>query len=140
MKISDPLAYSYHEQTDKWNIGDAAADYLYTGGNAVDFALPGTLKVICDYSKWKQLVEEDAANAQLYFPLYIGKEYLQYGDRSAVLNFVSIDTNTTDAWEILQEIRKDDTIVACLWSTNPHAMASVRKYIVELTNQDIAAR
>ena len=131
------VGYSYDEQTDKWNIGDAAADYLYTGNNAVDFALPGTLKVICDYSKWKQLVEETPANAQLNFPLFIGREYLKYGDRSAVLNFVSIDTNTEDAWEILQEIRKDDSIVLCLWSTHPHAMASVRKYIVELSNQDI---
>ena len=106
------MAIAIDEQTDKWNIGDAAADYIYTGNNAVDFALPGTLKVICDYSKWKQLVDEDPANAQIYFRFYIGKEYLQYGDRSAVLNFVSIDINTTDAWEILQEIRKDDTMVA----------------------------
>ena len=44
------IGYTYDTITDKWNIGDAAADYLYTGNKAVDFALPGTLKVICDYS------------------------------------------------------------------------------------------
>lgn len=39
------IGYSYDELTDKWNISDAAADYIYTGEKTIDFALPGTLKV-----------------------------------------------------------------------------------------------
>ncbi|WP_315819766.1 flavodoxin-dependent (E)-4-hydroxy-3-methylbut-2-enyl-diphosphate synthase [Paraflavitalea speifideaquila] len=38
--------YTYDEATDKWNISDAAADYIFTGNKLIDFALPGTLKVI----------------------------------------------------------------------------------------------
>ena len=40
------IGYTYDEATDKWNISDAAADYIFTGHQLLDFALPGTLKVI----------------------------------------------------------------------------------------------
>jgi (E)-4-hydroxy-3-methylbut-2-enyl-diphosphate synthase len=43
------IGYTYNEATDKWTIGDAAADFIYTGKRVIPFALPGTLKVICDY-------------------------------------------------------------------------------------------
>ena len=40
------VGYAYDESTDKWNISDAAADYIFTGNQLLDFELPGTLKVI----------------------------------------------------------------------------------------------
>ena len=43
----ESIGYKYDAATDKWNIGDAAADYIFTGHQTIDFALPGTLKVIC---------------------------------------------------------------------------------------------
>ena len=126
------IGYNYNEATDKWNIGDAAADYVYTGNKKIDFALPGTLKVICDYETWLH-----TGDKQKYFPLYNGAAYLKYSQRSAILNFISVDTNSNDAAEILQQIRKDDTVILCVWSSHPHAMPSVRRYIMELMNQDI---
>src|SRR6476469_9193814 len=33
------IGYTYDEATDKWNIGDAAADFIYTGSKPVSFAL-----------------------------------------------------------------------------------------------------
>ena len=47
------IGYQYDELTDKWKIGDAAADYIYTGNKIPDFDLPGTCKVICNYETWK---------------------------------------------------------------------------------------
>jgi (E)-4-hydroxy-3-methylbut-2-enyl-diphosphate synthase len=38
------VGYTYDAATDKWNISDAAADYIFTGHNLLDFELPGTLK------------------------------------------------------------------------------------------------
>src|SRR5690606_36788101 len=38
------IGYTYNEETDKWNINDAAADYIFTGNQTLDFSLPGTLK------------------------------------------------------------------------------------------------
>ena len=126
------VGYTYQEATDKWNISDGAADYLYTGKKQPAFALPGTLKIICDYDTW--LSAEDKTNC---FPLYQGASYLLHNQRSGVLNFVSVDTNSTDAAAVLQQIRKDDAVVLCLWSSHPHSMPSVRRYITELMNQHI---
>ncbi|MEJ7587106.1 MAG: (E)-4-hydroxy-3-methylbut-2-enyl-diphosphate synthase [Ferruginibacter sp.] len=38
--------YTYDSAIDKWAIGDMAADYIFTGHQVLDFALPGTVKVI----------------------------------------------------------------------------------------------
>jgi len=126
------VGYSYDPQLDKWNIGDAAADYLYSGSKEVGFALPGTLKVICDHAAWLQMADQ-----QKYFPLYQGKEYLQKGDHSSLLNFVALDTASAVANEVLQQIRKDETVVLCLYSSHPQAMLSVRRFIMELMNEEI---
>jgi len=126
------IGYTYNEATDKWNIGDAAADYIYTGTKKPGFALPGTLKIICDYETW--LTAEDKTK---YFPLYNGASYLLHNERSGIMNFVSVDASSADASEILQKIRKDDTVVLCIWSSHAHTMPSVRRYIMELMNQNI---
>src|SRR6202012_1750930 len=41
------IGYSYNSVSDKWNIGDAAADYPYRAKKTIDFDLPGTLKPVC---------------------------------------------------------------------------------------------
>ena len=46
------IGYTYDEATDKWTIGDAAADYIFTGHQLLDFALPGTFKVIVYPAAW----------------------------------------------------------------------------------------
>lgn len=46
------VGYRYDATTDKWNISDGAADYIFTGDGLPGFALPGTLGVICDYRTW----------------------------------------------------------------------------------------
>ena len=51
------IGYQYDEITDKWNIGDAAADYIYTGENT-DFDLPGTCRVIINYELEKSKEEK----------------------------------------------------------------------------------
>jgi (E)-4-hydroxy-3-methylbut-2-enyl-diphosphate synthase len=129
-----PVGYRYDTANDKWNINDAAADFLYTGDKITDFPLPGTLKLICDHETWLQA---DEAVKQLSFPLYQGTAYLKHAERSGVLNFLSIDAGGQAATEILQQIRKDDTVVLCLWSSHPLAMPSIRRFIMELINQDI---
>ena len=46
------LGYNYSVPLDKWNISDAAADYVYIGSKNIRFELPGTVAVICDYANW----------------------------------------------------------------------------------------
>ncbi len=135
------VGYSYDSATDKWNIGDAAADYLYTADKLLDFALPGTLKVICNYKTWLK-----ANDKSKYFPLYTVEEYLSDITKSQEANFISVDANskqlsfnneTEDVIKFLNAIQKDATAVLCLWSSHKLSMASVRQFVVELLYRKI---
>ena len=44
--------YVYSVALDKWNIQDAAADYLYVGDQKIDFELPGTLRILLNEAQW----------------------------------------------------------------------------------------
>ena len=127
------IGYSYNEATDKWNIGDGAADYIYTGNKKIDFGLPGTLKILCDYKTWLH-----ATDKEKYFPLFRHHEFLSENERSAMLNFISADTNDEkSSKELLQAIRDNDDVVLCLWSSAINAMQSLRNYISQLMNEGI---
>jgi (E)-4-hydroxy-3-methylbut-2-enyl-diphosphate synthase len=126
------IGYTYDEPTDKWTIHDGAADYIYTGDRTISFALPGTLKVICDYEIWKQVPDKEK-----YYPFFLNTDYLKHSDRSPLMNFISIDANSPQAAELIEGIKNDKTAVPCVWSTHPHAMASSRRFVMELMNQGI---
>ncbi|MBW0177288.1 (E)-4-hydroxy-3-methylbut-2-enyl-diphosphate synthase [Sediminibacterium sp.] len=129
------VGYSYDAVTDKWNISDTAADYIFTGDQLLDFALPGTLKVIVYPQIWKQ-----AKDQEKYCPIDDINGYLNNPDRSKTLNFVMIDCyndGTIPPAAQLQELAADKTVVLCLSSTNDHAMPSVRRMFVELQEQKI---
>jgi len=126
------IGYTYDSLTDKWNISDGAADYLYSADKLPDFDLPGSLKVICNYPLW--LLSGDKNK---YFPLYQGNEYLQSAEHSAKLNFIAVDANSEDAHGILEAIRDDGSVVLCTWSSGDNAMQGVRRFIVELMNRNL---
>ena len=126
------VGYSYDAASDKWNISDAAADYLYTGRRTPDFDLPGTLRVICDHKVWLQTDREQ------YFPLYQGKEYLEAEERSNSINFFSVDMSDAGVSDLLEAIRTDKTVVLCCWSSHLLPMLSVRRGVIELMNRGIA--
>ena len=127
------IGYQYDELTDKWNISDAAADYIYTGDKFIDFPLPGTLKVFCNYQTWLTL-----PNKQSAYPLQPANEYLQANERSAELNFVAIDCNDTELTPVLlQAIRDVDNVVLCAWSSHKYSMPSVRRFMMALMEQHI---
>lgn len=126
------IGYTYDSLTDKWNISDGAADYLYSADKLPDFDLPGSLKVICNYPLW--LLSGDKNK---YFPLYQGNEYLQSAEHSAKLNFIAVDANSEDAHRILEAIRDDGSVVLCTLSSGDNAMQGVRRFIVELMNRNL---
>ncbi|MBS1565279.1 MAG: flavodoxin-dependent (E)-4-hydroxy-3-methylbut-2-enyl-diphosphate synthase, partial [Bacteroidetes bacterium] len=95
-----------------------------------EYALPGTLKVICDYSTWLT-----APDKQKYFPLFQGAEYIQHTQHSDTLNFVSIDAAASDARELAAKTAQDATAILCIWSSHPHSMPSVRRLVMDLVQQ-----
>lgn len=125
------IGYTYNEATDKWSIGDAAADYIYTADKIIDFALPGTLKVLCNYKTWLT-----APDKEKYFPVFQEEEYTGAEKKSAVINFVAIDTAKKNT-EIVERIKTDDTAVLCVYSSAKNAMQSIRAFINSLSEQHI---
>ncbi len=136
------IGYSYDATTDKWNIGDSAADYIYTANKILDFHLPGTLKIICNAKTWieqkNNLLNEEGS--ELAFPLFNGVEYLDVTEKSFKQNFIAMDVHTIDKTikeKIFDLIATDVTAVLCLYSTNKHSMADVRRNIIELMERNI---
>ncbi len=125
------VGYSYDAASDKWNISDAAADYLYTAKKLIDFDLPGTLRVICDHAVWL------STDRMCYLPLYQGREYLNAAERSSILNFISINAADDDLSDLLEAVRSDASAVLCCWSSHPQPMLSVRRLVIELMNKGI---
>ncbi len=124
------VGYHYSVPLDKWNIADAACDYVYTGSTSLDFDIPGTLGVIIDYASW-----QNAAPRVRHYPLLTSKEYITSAQLSGELNFVSVSiADLTES--LLTRIRKDSTAVLILRTSNDHAMAEQRRFFVELMNTD----
>jgi len=131
------IGYSYDSATDKWNIGDAAADYIFCN-EAPAFDLPGTLKVILYHEPW--LAATDKIKCVPIFE--IGQYLDETVERSALMNLVMIDCYS-DGYpqqpieKLFSVLKKDRTAVICLSSTNKNAMQSIRRMFVELMNNDL---
>jgi (E)-4-hydroxy-3-methylbut-2-enyl-diphosphate synthase len=136
------IGYTYDPPTDKWNIGDSAADYIYTADKILDFHLPGTLKIICNAKTWiaqkSSFINKEGL--EFAFPLFEGVEYLDMEEKSSRQNFIAMDVHTIDKTikeKIFDLIATDVTAVLCLYSTNKHSMADVRRNIIELMERNI---
>ncbi len=138
------IGYSYDEATDKWTIGDAAADYIFTGNQLLEFALPGTLKVIVYPAAWAESVKSPSPESgegwgEAYFPIYSDSGYTESAIKSDKLNFVMIDCyiDGIDSTVYLDKLANDPSVVICLSSTNNNAMQSVRRMFAELMSRNI---
>lgn len=131
------IGYQYNTTTDKWNIADAAADYVYCK-NEPDFKLPGTLKVLLDAKVWNHANDKSKC-----YPLFDCNEYFKKDAvKSPSLNFVMIDCNwdensISSLNSILEEVKQDHTAVICLSSNNKNAVQSIRRMFIELSSHQV---
>jgi (E)-4-hydroxy-3-methylbut-2-enyl-diphosphate synthase len=130
------MGYTYNDETDKWSISDMAADYVFTGHQLLDFALPGTVKVIVYPAAW-QLAEDK----EKYFPIFEDSGYVEAEAASDKLNFVMIDCFSDETpindFTFFDELANDPTVVLCLSSTNKQAVLAVRRMMMELMRREI---
>ncbi len=134
-KDLESLGYRYDEGNDKWTIGDMAADYIFTGHHILNFALPGTLKVIVYPATWLQAEDKDK-----YFPIWDDSGYVKSVKRSKI-NFVMMDCfsdeTTVNDFTYLEAIANDPSVVLCLSSTAKNAMQCIRRMFVALMDRQI---
>lgn len=134
------IGYSYDELSDKWNISDSAADYVFTGKGSIDFALPGTLKVISEYDTW--LKNGDHVSS---FPILDFKEFIPLyhhnKEKLGKINFVMVDSDdleTTKFMDLCFHMNIDELAqktVLCFSSTNKNNVQSIRRMFVELQKE-----
>lgn len=138
-KSLEAIGYTYDEASDKWNISDMAADYIFTGHQLLSFDLPGTLKIIVYPDTWQQ-----AKDKTKYLPIFSAKGFAEATLKSDSINFVMIDcfsdaTSVNDFTDIdyISSFLHSDNIVLCLSSMNKHAMIAVRRMFIELESRYI---
>lgn len=130
------VGYAYDALSDKWNISDAAADYIFTGHQVLDFSLPGTLRVITYPATWVNVTDKEK-----YLPIFDASGFVAAEQKSSQLNFVMVDCFSDETpindYTYLDELANDKTVVLCVSSTNAHAMPAVRRMFMELMNRKI---
>jgi (E)-4-hydroxy-3-methylbut-2-enyl-diphosphate synthase len=132
------IGYEYDAITNKWKIGDAAADYLYTGDKIFDFDLPGTCNIICNYETWEERGEKKSiAGEEKYFPLFFRDQLEKAHSWSPTMNFLSLNTNETISPELFSLLEKVPGLVLCLYSNNENPVLDTRRLMIELMNRNL---
>jgi (E)-4-hydroxy-3-methylbut-2-enyl-diphosphate synthase len=126
------IGYRYDAVTDKWNIGDAAADYIYAADKLIDFALPGTLSFITNFKVWEVAATDNAK----CFPLFTAYEFLGAAKKHEALNFISVCVDE-DSSALIKKLQEENKVVLCIYSSKKNAMQQMRMFINELATQKI---
>ncbi|HTB26277.1 MAG TPA: (E)-4-hydroxy-3-methylbut-2-enyl-diphosphate synthase [Puia sp.] len=132
------IGYEYDVITDKWKIGDAAADYIYSGNKIFDFDLPGTCKIICDFEAWNKLNEKKTiAVEEKYFPLFTPDQLRENSPRSPTMNFLSLNSNQAIHTDLFRLLEKVPGLILVLYSDNENPVLDTRRFIMELMNRNL---
>jgi (E)-4-hydroxy-3-methylbut-2-enyl-diphosphate synthase len=86
------FGYQYSVPLDKWNLTDSAADILYIGSKAINFELPGTIKVLCDYENWK----ENYSDKSGFFPIVDSESCDRFNEKDVFFVKHSAENNSVD--------------------------------------------
>ena len=122
------LGYRYSVPLDKWHISEMASDFIYIGENEINFEIPGTLRIISNYSSW--------IKHKKGFPIFNLKEYEKIKDFSETLNFLKIyDHEITPS--LIDILKNNKSLVIFLKSENINCIAAMRKFFFELMEKKI---
>ena len=108
IKPSHLFGYGYHYSVplDKWNISDLAADILYVGDQLLDFEVPGTLMVLCNYKNWKENYRDKAG----FYPMIERDSLSDFSPEDVV--FLSVMADCFDA-EIIKDYPNVIVVLSC---------------------------
>ena len=122
------VGYNYSVSLDKWNITDMACDYLYLGDNTIDFEIPGTLGVICNYKTWRSRQHRDRV-----YPLLEAAGFLDAGSLPDGVTFVH--AGIADVTPVLiSRLKERGNTVLIIDTHNQHGMAEQRRIFTDLIN------
>ena len=124
------VGLNYNPTTDKWNLADQSADYIFAGDNSINFQIPGTLGVIYNSQTWNNI-----ENPVREYPLFCADEIFNAPKISDIINFVAVDIVTlTEVF--ITKIKALKNIVLVIDTFNEHGMAEQRRMFFDLLLQD----
>ncbi len=127
------IGYKYDAGLDKWNIADAAADYIFTGNKVLDFSLPGTLQVLCHYETWTQTKDKNK-----YHPFFEAESFLTQEYPSLNKVFISLNVeNNSLVTDILNKIQHSNNVILCVRSDGATPMPAIRDFFYHLDQHKI---
>jgi (E)-4-hydroxy-3-methylbut-2-enyl-diphosphate synthase len=95
-----------------------------------DFALPGTLNVICNASKFE-------GQAQVY-PVHSNSGYAKSMNKSKTLNFVEVNAlDLVDLYKIQNVLKTDKTVVLFVHAKADNTIYGMRRFFIELMHLKI---
>ena len=127
----EQIGYTYNAVSDKWTISDAAADFVYTGNRVFDFALPGTLQVICDHTTWSNVDDKHK-----YHPLQSADACLKDTVTHNITGFVVVDV-AHNYEPIMARLKNSPGAIIVANSSGTSCFMAVRRFIAELMLQGI---
>lgn len=124
------IGHIYDAKLDKWHMSDIGADFIYLGGNMIDFMLPMGLKAIYDIETWNKIA--DKSNA---FPLFSANEFMgNLISYSKTLNFVRANVEDLDI-TFIDKLKQNQNFVLVLTSNETKPMRSLRSAFLLLETQ-----
>ena len=118
--------YNYSVPLDKWNIMDLAADYIYIGNRSIDFEIPGTLRLIQDYSSWSERPQTNSV------PLVNQDQLKLISEEQAA--FLSIDIN---AQFDVSSLKNKKNVILLLNLEGDTKTQLIRKFRLNLSKSNI---
>ncbi len=127
------IGYSYAAETDKWNMSELGADYVFLGNQQPKFMLPIGLKAIYEPNTWNNL--SDKSNA---FPLFNAGNFNTSTAFSSSLNFLLL--STTEIWEeeIFNKIIEQKNFVLIIQSSHKNSLPDLRNTLGLLAEKNIS--
>lgn len=123
----EPIGYRYLPKTDKWHIGDGAADYLFLGDANLPFELPGTLQVICHYPSWQRV-----SHNPKYHPLLSIQDAFQSVTARKLFLKIDVSKDGNRFQEVIKDLQQSPHIVLVLSSSDAYPILPIRRFILQL--------
>jgi len=120
------VGLNYNAETDKWNLADQSADYIFAGNNIVKFQTPGTLGIIYNSDAWYTL-----ENPTREFPLFCADEFFNAEKISEKINFIAVDAKTLTE-NFITKLNAHKNIILVFDTFNEHGMAEQRRMFFDL--------
>lgn len=125
------IGHHYFEPTDKWNMTDTGADYVYTGSNPTPFMLPMGIKEIIDLEVWNKL-----ADKKHKFP-FVDFTQNAFEKLSHFEGFIKVNYKSFTP-EFYEFLHQNKNIVLLLETSNEAAMPALRRLFFYLLENKIS--